>query len=49
MFVKSRKEMKNRTEKDEKAEHEKKRPGKKELYTYNRTTTSALNSIHLSL
>lgn len=49
MFLKSRKEVKNKTEAEKKAEAEKTQSGKKEPYTYNRTTTSLLNSIRLSL
>lgn len=50
MFVKSRKEVKNKIEEDEKVEAEERESlGKKELYIYNRKIVSALNSLCISL
>lgn len=46
MFVKSRKEVKNKIEEDEKVEAEERESlGKKELYIYNRKIVPALNSL----
>lgn len=50
MFVKSRKEVKNKIEEDEKVEAEERESlGKKALYIYNRKIVSALNSLCISL